>query len=56
VAWVHPEVVRDEDRQEREGEAEAEDRGELGKPERRQVAPPVDTSRVDRRRGRARVS
>src|SRR5438132_1494003 len=47
--------MRDEDREKREREAEAEDRGELGKPQRRQVAPPVDAARVDRRRRRPRI-
>jgi len=35
-------VLRDEDRKEWEGEAEAEDGRELREPQRGEVAPPVD--------------
>src|SRR6202022_2456338 len=40
------EVVVDEDRQERKGEAETEDGHELGEPQRDQVPPPINTSRA----------
>jgi hypothetical protein len=39
---VHPEVLRDEDREKRKGEAETEDGGELGEPQGGEIALPVD--------------
>jgi hypothetical protein len=39
-------VVRDEDRNKGKRKAETEDRGELGEPERGEVAPPVNSSWV----------
>src|SRR6266849_3685689 len=41
----HAEVLRDEDRKEWKSEAETEDGGELGEPQRDQVSPPIDRVR-----------
>ena len=49
---MHAEVLGQKDGEEGKREAETEDRRELGKPKSSQVAPPVDTARVDRRRRR----
>jgi hypothetical protein len=39
---MYPKVLRYEDRKEGKGEAEPENRGELGEPEGSEVAPPID--------------
>src|SRR5438270_9931233 len=52
---MHAEVFVQEDREKREREAEPEDRHELGEPQRGEVAAPVHSTRVDRRRRLARV-
>jgi len=44
---MHAQVFVQKDREEGEGEAETEDGGELGEPQRGEVAPPVDRRRVD---------